>query len=448
MSEPTPDGREESSRPLGALDVAAMTLVAVVSLRWIARSARAGAPSLLLWTLAWATFLLPLAVTVMRLSREHPEEAGPYAWTRKAFGASHAFVCGWCLWVNNLFYFPSLLLFAAANAASAPLADSETYSVVFVLGALWACVLLNVLGLRFGKWLQNAGSLGTWIPALVLIAAGALALARFGSATPLGPSALVPRSGSLDTLVLWSSLCFAFSGFEIGAMVTNDVRDPARTVRRGVLIASVAVTVIYMLGTASVLVAIPPEALSERSGIADAVKAVSERVGLPGLGGLIRIVIVLGALAQTSAWFAAAATLPHAAGVLGTPRRSLVVQGVASTAVFLASLFLRAPGAKTSIQDAYDILVNLTIAIYFVPYLYVFASFVKLKPGTRSPAAFAIGGLGFISTLASLALVFVPPPDTKDGVSFLLNIVLQGAAVVGVGLAIFVFNRARRAPSR
>ena len=110
-----------------------MNVVAVVGPRWIARSARLGAPSVTLWLLAWALFFLPMAAAIIELSSRHPDQGGLYAWTRRAFGPVHGFICGWCVWVNNLFYFPSLLLFVAANllVAAGPqaahLADSRSY---------------------------------------------------------------------------------------------------------------------------------------------------------------------------------------------------------------------------------------------------------------------------------------------------------------------------------
>lgn len=48
-------------KSLGLWDVVAMNIVAVIGLRWIARSARVGAPSVTLWTLAGTVFFLPLA---------------------------------------------------------------------------------------------------------------------------------------------------------------------------------------------------------------------------------------------------------------------------------------------------------------------------------------------------------------------------------------------------
>ena len=306
---------------LGLRDVVLMNLVAVVGLRWITRGARAGAPSVTLWALACLTFFVPLAAVLMELASRHPDQGGLYAWTRRALGPVHGFVCGWCLWVNNLFYFPALLLFAAANALLvfgdrfAALAESPAYSVAFVLAGLWFCVGINILGLKTAKWLQNVGSIGTWIPATLLIVAGAVAFATFGSATSFAPTELWPDGDYFSTLSLWSAMCFAFAGFEITSFVGQEVKDPKRTIPRGILIAGVATTVIYMLGSASVLVAVPSTALAERSGIADAIEIVSQRVGLAGLGGLTGALIALGALAGNSSWTAGAARVPFAAGV-------------------------------------------------------------------------------------------------------------------------------------
>ena len=73
--------------------------------------------------LAWIAFFVPLAAAVSVLARKYPEQGGVYAWVRRAYGPGHGFMCGWFLWVNNLFYFPSLLLFAAANFAAIGGAD-------------------------------------------------------------------------------------------------------------------------------------------------------------------------------------------------------------------------------------------------------------------------------------------------------------------------------------
>jgi len=449
---------------LGLRDVVLMNVVAIVGLRWITRGARAGAPSVTLWILACLVFFVPLALILSELASRHPDQGGLYAWTRRAFGPRHGFVCGWCLWVNNLFYFPALLLFAASNALVvfgdryAGLAESPPYSVGFVLVTLWLCVGINIIGLRTSRWLQNIGSIGTWVPALLLIAIGAVTFVMFGSATSFAPAELVPTEDFMGTLALWSAMCFAFSGFEITAFVGQEVHDPRRTIPRGILIAGIATTVIYVLGSASVLIAVPADALAERSGIADAVEIVSARVGLAGLGALTGSLIALGALAGNSSWVAGAARVPFAAGVdkvmpaafarlhprYRTPHVALITQGGISSAVFLVSLFLSVTGGKTTVQESYDILVNLTILIYFIPYLYLFLSATRLRPSAvegpdviRVPGGIGglrlVAGAGFCATFVALALTLVPPAGTINVLNYEANLVVQAAVVLLAG---------------
>ena len=460
-------------------DVVAMNIVAVVGLRWITRSARLGAPSVTLWILACLVFFIPLAAVIAELSSRHPEQGGIYAWARRAFGPTHGFVCGWCMWVNNVFYFPALLLFGAANAAllfgadGAALAESRVYSVTFVLGVLWFCTLINIIGFSAGKWVQHAGSVATWIPAALLIGSGAIAFATFGSATSFAPSALLPRDDLWTTMSLWSAMCFAFSGFEISSMVGQEVHDPRRTIPRSILLSGVAITAIYILSSASVLVAVPATELSERSGIADAIDLVSGRLGLAGLGAFIGLLLAIGSVGGTSSWVAGAARVPFAAGVdaampaafaklhakYRTPYVALIVQGVATTILFLVSVFLSVGGGQTSIQEAYDIMVNLTILVYFIPYLYLFAAFIKLRTIDRDlPAdtstirlpggtfgAYAIAGCGLLATFISLGLVFVPPPGTGNTLNYETNLIGQAAVLLGIGMGFYLFARRRPA---
>jgi amino acid transporter len=447
-------------RTMRLRDVVLMNVVAVVGLRWIARGARTGPASVTLWVLAWIAFFVPLALAVSRLARRYPDQGGVYVWVRRAFGPAHGFACGWCLWVNNLFYFPSLLLFAAANLAAIggpswqAIGATRGYAVVVVLAGIWIAAGINIIGLRQSKWLQNAGSLGVWIPVGLLIGCGVLALARFGSATPFTPESMIPRGDLMDTVALWSAMCFAFSGFEITSLIGQEVETPEKTIPRGVVIAGAIVTGVYILGSASVLFAIPVSDLKELSGITDAVQLVAGRVGLGGLGVLTGALLVLNALAGTASWTAGAARVPFAAGVdavmprafaalhprYRTPHVALIVQSLAASAIFLASVFVTIAGRSTSIQEAYDILVNLTILIYFVPYLYLFAAQVRLLPDSPKPIAW----MGFAATAVSLALTFVPPPGS-NALTFEVNLVGQAAIMLGAGAAFYIWNRRSRA---
>lgn len=225
-----------------------------------------------------------------------------------------------------------------------------------------------------------------------------------------------------------------------------------------IVIAGAAATAIYVAGSAAVLVAIPGDSLAERSGIAEAIELVARRVGLGGLGGLTAGLLALGAIAQTNSWVAAAARVPFAAAAdrslpaffarlhprYQTPHVALVVQGGVASGILLVSLFLQAGTPETSLQEGYDVLVNLTILTYFVPYLYLFVAFVKLAPReARREATWPIALTGLVSTSVSIALLFVPPAGTSSPVAYELSIVGQAVALIGAG-----FLLARRRPAR
>ena len=152
-------------------------------------------------------------------------------------------------------------------------------------------------------------------------------------------------------------------------------------------------TAIYILSSASVLVAVPASELAERSGIADAVELTTGRLGLAGMGALTGLLLVMASIGGTTSWVAGAARVPFAAGVdtvlpsafgrlhprYRTPHVALIVQGLAATVLFLASVFVSLGGGQTTVQESYDIMVNLTILVYFVPYLYLFAAWIALR---------------------------------------------------------------------
>ena len=217
------------------------------------------------------------------------------------------------------------------------------------------------------------------------------------------------------------------------------------------------------------LVAVPASELAERSGIADAVELVGSRLGFAGLGAFIGLLLFIGSIGGTSSWIAGASRVPFAAGVdaampsafaklhpkYRTPHVALVAQAIATTVLFLVSVFLSVGGGETTIQEAYDIMVNLTILIYFLPYLYLFASFIRLRSMDRSmPAdehtivlpggalgAWLIAGCGLVATLIAMGLVFVPPTGTENILNYEVNLVGQAAVLIAIGMAFYVTAR-------
>jgi len=205
-------------RSLGALDLVLMSVAAIISFRWLSIAAQIGPSSLTLWALGMLLFFVPSALTVLELSTRLPGEGGIYIWCKAAFGELHAFVVGWCYWVSNLVFFPSLLIFIASvflytkGGNWLTLAASPLYNGAVSLGVLWFATLLNVAGLHRAKWLQNVGGVATWLAGAMIFGGGALAWHAFGSATSFRPAALLPDVTSLRTLASFAAMALAYVG--------------------------------------------------------------------------------------------------------------------------------------------------------------------------------------------------------------------------------------------
>ncbi|HEX5855703.1 MAG TPA: APC family permease [Thermoanaerobaculia bacterium] len=462
----------ELRRVLGFRDLVFFYTLTCFSLRWIATAAEAGPSSLVVWVLAALGLFVPLAASVLELSSRYPEEGGLYVWTRRAFGDFPGFLAGFLYWASNLPFFPALLYFTAANALflggarGAALQDNRGFFLAFSLFGLMLACAANIRGLRYGTWLHNAAAVATWIPAILLVVCGGLVFARFGPATSFSAAQLVPSAGLKDAL-FFSTIAFAFGGIETASFLGDEIRDPRRNLPRALLVAGALITLAYLAGTASLLVALPASEASGLTGITKAIAAASAKAGLPAMGPSAALLITLAGVGVTGAWLATSARLPFVGGLdrflppafakvhpkWGTPAVAILTQSA------LSAVFVLLSQAGTGVKGAYDALVAMSVISYFVPFLFLFASAIRLSkgplpegairvPGGRSVSV-ALATLGFLTTAVSLLLAFVPPDDEPNkafavaklaGLSVLL---LAGALAAYAAAA----RRRRKAPA-
>src|SRR3954470_14512843 len=311
-------------RVLGFRDLLLYYIVTGFSMRWVAVAAAAGPSALLIWAVAALGFFVPLVFCVLELSSRYPEEGGVYVWSKRAFGPFAAFITGWTYWGSNLPYLPGLLYYAAANAlfmggpAWQAWSSNSTYFIAVSMAGLALTVAMNIVGLNVGKWLTNVGAIAGWVPAMLLMALGAIAWSRFGAATPITAAALVPSMHVKD-IIFWSTLAFAFGGVESGSTMGEEIRDARRTVPRAILGAGAVITVLYIAATFAVLLAMPKEQVSGLAGIMQAIEAMTARVGIGWLAPLVAGLVTLNALGGTGGWFAATARVAVGGGHRSLP---------------------------------------------------------------------------------------------------------------------------------
>jgi amino acid transporter len=456
-------------RVMGFRDLLMFYVVTGVSLRWIATAAAAGPSSIVIWIGAWLAFYTPLALSVIELSSRYPNEGGLYVWSKRAFGDFSGFMAAWTYWTSNLPYFPAVLYFAASNVLFmrqtqwSHLSASPTFFVIFALVTLAAATVLNVVGLDVGKWLHNVGALAMWIPVLIVVGMGLLAYHRFGSATTFSVHTMTP-SVRLNDIIFWSVLTFAFGGCETASFMAEEIKSARRTIPLALFAGGLTVVFCYIVGTISVLLALPSTEVNGLQGLVQAIAKTSDRVGLPFFLPVAALLIALSNVGASGAYLAAVARLPFVAGIdrylpsafgalhprWGTPWVALLTQAV------IGAIFIFLGQAGTSVKGAYDVLVSMGVITYFIPYLYLFASMFKLQseparkevirvPGGR-PAAYALSILGFTTTLFTIALSVLPPADEPNKALAVFKIVGGCGALVLIGVWLYWMGRRRALP--
>jgi amino acid transporter len=459
------------SQALGLRDLVLFNLVAVLGLRWLATAARTGPSAIALWLLAALFFFVPQGLVVAELSSRYPEEGGIYQWTKRALGERHGYVCGWCYWINNVLYYPSLLMSAAVIATYAigkgdsAMASSWLYVLPATLLCLWLAVGLNIVGVGTGKWLQNAGGIGTYVPGVIIVAI-AIAFVATGrpSANPITPSSVVPNFGSLQGLNLWASIAFAFAGLELSSSMGGEVRDPRRTLPRSVFVSAPLIAAAYVLGTWALLRIVPAGDVNIVSGLLQAISSGARALSpaLWWLAPLAAAAYTLGNVGGVGAWLTAPARVAFAIGLdryfppafgrvhpkWKTPYVAILVQAALATAF----LFVSVLGKGTTVERAYLIILDTQLLIYFIPYVYLFISFLRLRRMQAPPDAVrvpggaigarAIGVSGLVVTLLAMAIAMVPPDGETDPLLFELKVV--GGALSFVALGGVVYWRGRR----
>jgi glutamate:GABA antiporter len=464
MSTPAPaDPKKQLRRVLGFWDVLLFNIATVLGPRWLAAASHNGTSSISLWVLAALLFFVPSAFVINELSTRFPDEGGLYVWSKEAFGDFHGFVAGWTYWIYTVFYFPGLLLASASMGAyiggegHADLATNREFLLIGSFVLLFVAVFLNIIGLNIGKWLQNVGGVLTYFPLLILVAIGGWIWHVHGAATHFTLKNMMPVWNEA-TVNFWPQMVFAFAGFELVSAMSEEVRNPQRTLPRAVWGAGGAVTFIYIVGTMSVLALMPAQQVNPLSGVFQALTSGSTILKIGMVGVVAALLVTAGNAGGVGSTVAGIARVPFVVGIdrylpkafgkihprWRTPYISILVQAVLSGAILLLAQI------NETTQSSYQVLVDICDILYFIPFLYMYASAIRLAyraDRKSNPRAVLIPGgkfgvwiaamLGFGVTFLGIVLSFIPPGDSADKLLFVTKLVVGTLLTILLGLILY-----------
>jgi APA family basic amino acid/polyamine antiporter len=272
------EGEARLVRGLGTWDAALLTIGSVVGTGiFITTGDMAKVlPSPWLILLVWAAgglLTLAGALTYAELGVLFPRAGGIYHFIKEAYGPLWGFLYGWIAFLVIMSggnaalgvafgeYLGSFLPFFSTRhiLLAAPL-GSWTWTLsggqIAAVIALVVLTAVNHLGLKEGAWVQNVLT-ALKIGAIVLIGALGLLAAAPASNAWTEPSHALPGSLLAAFGVAMIAALWTYDGWYGLTCSAGEVRDPARSLPRGLILGTLAVAALYILLNLVYLRALP-----------------------------------------------------------------------------------------------------------------------------------------------------------------------------------------------
>ena len=443
-------------RVLGQRDLVLLFVVAVFNLNVLPSIAANGGVTIWLWIISLILFFWPQGIAVIELSQRYPGEGGVYLWAKEVFGDFHGFLSGWCYWTNNMMYVPTVLLYFVGvsvfvlGESRHGLADNRVFALSACLILLVILVVLNVVGLGVGKWINNIGGLGTFFAAALLMGLGVIVWAKFGTNVTTADF-LIPANPR-SVLNAFGVICFGLVGLELASVMGDEIQDPARTLPGAVAWGGVLSGALYIGATLTLLIAVSKSEISVLQGIVQAVSHMASRVGVAWIVAPFAFLLSLSIAGIGSAWLGGSARIPFVAGLdsympawLGrvhpqyrTPYVALIVHASVSLVLVIMNFW------STGVQESFQRLLSLAVVLQLIPFLYMFYALIRIAQDPRferkryGKGTLIISGIsGLLTTSLGIALAFFPAQQITSLLSY--EVWMVGGTILFIGAAAFFF---------
>jgi len=474
-------------RVLGRMDLVLLFVVAVFNLNVVPSIAANGGVTVWLWIISLLLFFWPQGIAVIELAHRYPGEGGVYLWAKEVFGDFHGFLSGWCYWTNNMMYVPTVMLYFvgvsvfALGTGHEALGDNKTFALTASLALLVVLVVLNVVGLGVGKWINNLGAIGTGVAAAVLIGLGIVVWLRFGT-TITWADFRIPANPKF-VLNSFGVICFGLVGLELASVMGDEIENPQKTLPGAVAWGGVLSGALYIGVTLTLLIAISKGDINVLQGIVQAVGHMASRVGVAWIVAPFAFLLSLSIAGIASAWLGGSARIPFVAGLdsympawLGkvhpryrTPYAALIVHAVVSMVLVvlnfggwwiwnkiigwsLVGFLLQALGytsasllaSPTGVQETFQKLLSLAVVLQLIPFVYMFGALLRIafsdsfeKRCYSRMTLVLSGASGLVTTVLGIALAFFPAQQVTSILSY--EIWMFGGTLFFIALAAFFF---------
>ncbi len=433
-----------------------MTAAAVISLRGLPMMAQEELTMFFYIFFATFLFLIPAALVGAELGSAFADKGGGvYTWVKEAFNGRMGFAAIFLQWIQNVVWYPTVLGFAAAAIAyligKPALAQNGTFVGLFAIAMYWFATWITLMGTQTISKITSRGFLiGTVFPGVVIIVMALLwivdgnpialekipdtvtQIVKVDTAHHVHPR-IFPHITGMSDIAFLAGILLLFAGVEVHAVHAQEMKNPQKQFPKAMFLAAGISFALFTLGALAVAVVTPYNQINLQDGLLVTFKQLFDHYHVGWLTNVMGLLIAFGALAGVMSWISGPSR-----GLLWTARDGqlpkfmtktnangvqiniLLVQGCIVTV--LSSLYL----FMDNVSVAFFLLSALTIGLYLIMYMMMYASGIKLRytrpdlprsykvPG-GNVGMWLVAGIGFAAVLFSFAVTFFPPSQLPVG---------------------------------
>ncbi len=436
--------------------LALMTAAAVISLRGLPMMAQEELTMFFYIFFATFLFLIPAALVGAELGSAFASKGGGvYTWVKEAFNQRMGFAAIFLQWIQNVVWYPTVLGFAAASIAymigKPDLAQNGMFVGLFSIIMYWFATWVTLKGTSTVSKLTSQGFLiGTVLPGIVVIVMAIIwvvdknpialehvpatvsEVVNIDAAHHVHPR-LFPHITGMSDIAFLAGILLLFAGVEVHAVHAQELQNPQKQFPAAMFLAALISFALFTLGALAVAIVTPYDQINLQSGLFTTFQQLFDHYHVGWLSNVMGLLVAFGALAGVMSWISGPSR-----GLLWTAKDGqlpdllkktnkngiqiniLIIQGCIVSV--LSSLYM----IMDDVSVAFFLLSALTIGLYLLMYMMMYASGIKLRytqpdlprsyqvPGGNL-GMWLIAGIGFLAVLFSFAVTFFPPSQLPVG---------------------------------
>jgi glutamate:GABA antiporter len=385
--------KRKLKKSLFRFDMIFFTICAIVALDTIGQSSSYGAQAIFWLIVSGLTFLIPYGLITAELGAAFPTEGATYDWVRLAYGHFAGAVVGVLYWLSNPIWLGGTLTATTIAALDALWGSSFTgnQGAETVIGFLfiWAAVGMNILSLRYMKWVPNLGAilrLALLAFFAILVVVSGASHGFHGSLAGFLPTDMTVLIGVIGVIV------FQWIGFELQTNASEEMDNPQKDIPRAVYASGLISFLGYAIPIVGVILILSSDQLSNVSGFVAAYQFASGSVfggAAPFFNHVAAIAMVFVLLSSGTTWLmgsdrlmaigALAGSGPRQLGYFserfGTPIVVNVLSGIIATLFMFITFFVTGGG----LHGYFAAVIGLVISTTTFSYILIFPALLTLR---------------------------------------------------------------------